>query len=225
MSIFLLQENIELAKKDWELSHLQALREEEEKIAEEEAVEDIPLTYDRPDLCNKVTLRRSSTGMWKVCSSGQNHEPVVAKNKECQKLDSKETKNKRILRSGKSCSSEELKMAAVSVNGDLNSGPESKSIKHLKHVAVNRYTSRSLRNSTEQSGDCSSRTSGVLKSDESSVEWKDESDQQRDAVLNRKSSSCSPNGDSTLRLNANSAVGHKYPTRKKSAHHNNDSVL
>lgn len=48
------------------------MREEEEKMAEEEDVDDSLLTYDRPDLCNKVTLRRSSTGMWEVCSSGQN---------------------------------------------------------------------------------------------------------------------------------------------------------
>lgn len=226
----MLQENIELAKKDWELSHLQALREEEEKIAEEEAVEDIPLTYDRPDLCNKVTLRRSSTGMWKVCSSGQNHKPVAGKKavcKEGQKLDCKGSQNKRVLRSGKSCSNEGLKMTAVSMNGDLNSGCDYKSIKHLKNVAVNRYTSRFLRNCSEQSGDCSSRTSSVHKNDESSVEWKVEPDQQRDAVLSRKSSSCSPNGDPTLSVSvprSNSAVSHKYPTRKKAAHHN-DSVL
>lgn len=43
-------------------------------MAEEETIDDTPLTYDRPELCNKVTLRRSSIGMWKVCSSGQNHE-------------------------------------------------------------------------------------------------------------------------------------------------------
>ena len=55
------------------MSHLQSLREQEEKIAEDGAVDDIPFTYDRPDLSNKVTLRRSSTGLWKVCSSGHNH--------------------------------------------------------------------------------------------------------------------------------------------------------
>lgn len=33
----------------------------------------ISLTYDRPDTCNKVILQRSSTGMWKVCSSGQSN--------------------------------------------------------------------------------------------------------------------------------------------------------
>lgn len=69
-----LQENIQLAKKDWELSHLQTMREEEEKMAEEEAADESLLTYDRPDLCNKVTLRRSSTGMWEVCSSDQSAE-------------------------------------------------------------------------------------------------------------------------------------------------------
>ena len=50
------------------------MREEEEKMAEEGDVDEGPLTYDRPDFCNKVTLRRSSTGMWEVCSSGQNLE-------------------------------------------------------------------------------------------------------------------------------------------------------
>ena len=67
-----MQENIELAKKDWELSHLQSLREEEEKEAVEETEDEVPLTYDRPEFCNKVTLKRQSTGLWKVCSSGQN---------------------------------------------------------------------------------------------------------------------------------------------------------
>ena len=62
------QENIELAKKDWELSHLQSLRKEEERLAEEEA-DDIQLTYDRPETSNKVTLRRrADTGTWEVCS-------------------------------------------------------------------------------------------------------------------------------------------------------------
>ncbi len=66
-----LQENIELAKKDWELSHLQSLREEEERLAEEEA-DEVMLTYDRPETANKVILRRRpSTGTWEVCSQGQ----------------------------------------------------------------------------------------------------------------------------------------------------------
>lgn len=59
------------------MSHLQTLREEEEeRIAEEGALDDVLFTYDRPELSNKVTLRRSSTGLWKVCSSGHNHSSI-----------------------------------------------------------------------------------------------------------------------------------------------------
>lgn len=66
---YFLQESIEQAKKSWELSHLQSLREEEERIAEEDVDDEMLLTYDRPELANKVILRRhSSTGMWEVCS-------------------------------------------------------------------------------------------------------------------------------------------------------------
>ena len=61
------QESIKLAKKDWELSHLQNLRAEEERLAEQEA-EDVLLTYDRPETANKVILRRRpSTGTWEIC--------------------------------------------------------------------------------------------------------------------------------------------------------------
>ena len=52
---------------------MQSLREEEERIAEEDAEDDIILSYDRPELANKVILRRhSSTGMWEVCSPSKN---------------------------------------------------------------------------------------------------------------------------------------------------------
>ena len=72
------QENIELAKKDWELSHLQSLREEEERLAEEEA-DDVLLTYDRPEMANKVILRRRpSTGTWEVCSPSPAHAPPTS---------------------------------------------------------------------------------------------------------------------------------------------------
>ena len=70
------QENIELAKKDWELSHLQSLREEEERLAEVED-EDVLLTYDRPETANKVILRwRPSTSTWEICSPTTNHDPL-----------------------------------------------------------------------------------------------------------------------------------------------------
>ena len=65
------QENIERAKKDWELSHLQSMREEEdERLAVEEVdSSDIMLTYDRPDVANKVILRRQAeTGCWEILS-------------------------------------------------------------------------------------------------------------------------------------------------------------
>lgn len=39
-------------------------------------MDDVPLTYDRPDFSNKVTLHRSSTGLWKVCSSGKCNESL-----------------------------------------------------------------------------------------------------------------------------------------------------
>lgn len=62
------------------MSHLLSLREEED-IAGDDVVDESPLTYDRPDNYNKVTLRRSATGLWQVCSSGQkdglNKEPVM----------------------------------------------------------------------------------------------------------------------------------------------------
>ena len=68
------------------------MREEEEKVADEEAVDDIPYTYDRPDLSNKVTLRRCSTGMWKVCSSGQTHSNEVLLNSVTEKKTSNKKK-------------------------------------------------------------------------------------------------------------------------------------
>ena len=47
-----------------------SLREENEEVEEKEyEVEEDQFTYDRPELHNKVTLRRSTTGLWQVCSS------------------------------------------------------------------------------------------------------------------------------------------------------------
>ena len=60
-----------MAKKEWELSHLQQLREQEERMVqeEEEEQEAMCLTYDRPELVNKVIFRRRlSTGTWEVCT-------------------------------------------------------------------------------------------------------------------------------------------------------------
>ena len=75
-------------------------------------VDNVPLTYDRPDLSNKVTLRRSSTGMWKVCSTDQcENESAVLKlpvmkekaNFMEKSIYSEGQNDKRVLRSGKSC--------------------------------------------------------------------------------------------------------------------------
>lgn len=45
---------------------MQSLREEEERLAEEEK-DDILLTYDRPEAANKVILRKGPTGIWEIC--------------------------------------------------------------------------------------------------------------------------------------------------------------
>lgn len=51
------------------MTHLQNLRAEEERLAEEEA-DDVLLTYDRPETANKVILRRRpSTGTWEIFPS------------------------------------------------------------------------------------------------------------------------------------------------------------
>jgi len=64
-----LQRDIEQAKKGWELSHLQSLKEEEERLAEEEDSA-IMLTYDRPEVANKVILRKNpSVDKWEIVSS------------------------------------------------------------------------------------------------------------------------------------------------------------
>ncbi len=63
------QDDIKQSKKEWELSHLQQLREQEEKMVreEEEMEEAMSLTYDRPNLINKVVFRRNkNTGTWEV---------------------------------------------------------------------------------------------------------------------------------------------------------------
>lgn len=63
-----------MAKKEWELSHLQQLREQEERMVqeEEEEQEAMSLTYDRPEMINKVIFRRRlSTGTWEVCTSDE----------------------------------------------------------------------------------------------------------------------------------------------------------
>lgn len=105
---------------------MQSLREEEEeKIAEEEVVDNVPLTYDRPDLSNKVTLRRSSMGTWKVCSSDQcENESAVLKlpiTKEkasfMEKSIDEGHSSKRVLRSGKPC---HVALSGARVMGDLH---------------------------------------------------------------------------------------------------------
>ena len=50
------QRDIEQAKKNWELGHLQSLKEEEERLAEEE-FNNVMLTYDRPEAAGKVVAK------------------------------------------------------------------------------------------------------------------------------------------------------------------------
>ena len=50
------QRDIEQAKKNWELGHLQSLKEEEERLAEEE-FNNVMLTYDRPETVGKVVAK------------------------------------------------------------------------------------------------------------------------------------------------------------------------
>lgn len=73
------QRDIEQAKKGWELSHLQSLKEEEERLAEEEDSA-IMLTYDRPEVANKVILRKNpSVDGWEIVSS-RAFPPITAAN-------------------------------------------------------------------------------------------------------------------------------------------------
>jgi len=63
------QRDIEQAKKGWELSHLQSLKEEEERLADEDD-DTIMLTYDRPEVANKVILRKkSAVDGWEIVHS------------------------------------------------------------------------------------------------------------------------------------------------------------
>lgn len=251
-SICYVQENIELAKRDWELSHLQALREEEEKIAEEEAVEDVHLTYDRPDLCNKVTLRRTSTGVWKVCSSGQNNSRLsysakaIHKERPAQKVDSKETETSDIreLRSGKALGSEAATSSVQDpvddpcvrpARQDVEDDPDYMPVKHLKDVnmaCVDRSSTRSLWRYSEVSGDSSSRTNFSCRGD---VHMSGEGFAESKVVVHKWGESSGPivpcsNGSSenstTSNLGAhnNSTVSHKYPTRQKSSLQNDGDV-
>ena len=50
---------------------MQSLREEEERLAEEEK-DDVLLTYDRPEAANKVILRKGPSGTWEICRSPYN---------------------------------------------------------------------------------------------------------------------------------------------------------
>jgi len=47
------------------------------------------MTYDRPELHNKVTLRRSTTGLWQVCSSVSKDDPA----KDTKSQPAKDTKS------------------------------------------------------------------------------------------------------------------------------------
>lgn len=105
----------------------------------------MPLTYDRPDLSNKVTLRRCSTGMWKVCSSDQCEiesavlELPIMKEKASfmeKSMIEEGHSSKRILRSGNSCHEAS---SGARVSGDLHSNdPEYKPNAVVRHRKATR---------------------------------------------------------------------------------------
>lgn len=227
---------------------MQALREEEEeKIAEEESIDDIQLTYDRPDLCSKVTLRRSSTGMWKVCSSGQIFENElshsvkekgpVCKAKTAQKVDSEETSKNRVLRSGK-CHGVGVTTTLNSVRSkenfddDPDYSPVNYPHKNAMKDDVANQSSRSLRNSSELPGDYSSRNNSICKTGvllggdaELKVVPSERVECRDPVVLRRNGSSTSSEDSMSVEPRDNSAVGHKYPTRQKPVLHNDGGVV
>lgn len=253
-NIDFLQENIELAKRDWELTNLQALREEEEKIAEDETVEDVHLTYDRPDLCNKVTLRRSSTGVWKVCSSGQNnrlnHSANAVHEKTAQKVNSKETEtsDKQILRSDKACSlgdsEANTSLSSVQDPADdpcvrpqqaLKDDPDYMPLKHFKdtnrvYVVASHSSARTLRRCSEVCGESSSRTNLSCKNDVhmsgdgSKVISHKRGECSDPMVLCSNSSSENSTSNLEEEIPAQNNSTHKYPTRQKSIHQNDGDV-
>ena len=65
------QRDIEQAKKNWELGHLQSLKEEEERLAEEE-FNNIMLTYDRPETVGKVVAKY---GLRRLTSNNRGSRP------------------------------------------------------------------------------------------------------------------------------------------------------
>ena len=88
------QRDIEQAKKGWELSHLQSLKEEEERLADEED-NTIMLTYDRPEVANKVILRKkSAVDGWEIVHN-KSYPPIPtgSSNTNSQSLNSHDTTN------------------------------------------------------------------------------------------------------------------------------------
>ena len=80
---------------------MQSLREEEERLAEEEK-DDVVLTYDRPEAANKVILRKGPSGTWEICHPPQDppntkpasniSNPVTSADQHCNHLKTEEPK-------------------------------------------------------------------------------------------------------------------------------------
>ena len=103
-------------------------------MAEEEDTDDVLLTYDRPEMANKVTLRRrSSTGMWEVCSPGRSSGENVERSPKTVAVGSDSQSH---TDSGDSrCSSKRTDAHYSEVAKLNNSKSHMESIKHKRHSA------------------------------------------------------------------------------------------
>ena len=237
-----------MAKKDWELSHLQSLREEENKVAEEDAIDEIPLTYDRPDISNKVTLRRSSTGMWKVCSSGQNsdnfnHTAGIMGNQSSRKMNCDDRKkylksgdseikefnsNKRYLRSSKSYSVAQADTTTTLGNHNYYDPGVRHQRARSKHkdVMVNRFSSRANNSLEVIKGSLSGINDAECNNEFGrNCTACDRKPSEVSIAPSNDNFSCTSDDHSMLNLSRelvtrnDSSVNHKYPTRLKAIGH------
>ena len=207
-------------------------------MAEEEAVEDFPLTYDRPDLCNKVTLRRSSTGMWKVCSSGQkyaNERSIKGKQLDLDNDSTKEAviaSHKQSVFSSVPCGEKNVKTGTLLDNAKSkrhlkDDDPEYQPKAHHKsHRACNKScVGDSSMKHSEGTSDCHSRTHFRSKNE---VHISDQSFVHELDVASHKPQDCNATVSCSPRQNSASTTSctellahdaslpnHKYPTRHK----------
>lgn len=207
-------------------------------MTDEEAVDDIPLTYDRPDLCNKVTLRRSSTGLWKVCSSGQNHEnennnPIKKKPAEIVDKNHQVSDSEERFPNSNSCSGERAKTTSKfgtrklrcehteddRVQSFVKLGRRTRS--SHKDLQTDQSSSRTLKNCEVSDFECHGDVPmGPSKS-------LGEGGDSRVACSNCSSTS---GEDSLLNVSTESlasncsSLNHKYPTRQKINRHNDGVV-